>query len=125
MEYGSTYFSLLTAAGREVIQGNYGAAVRIFDLTREGRCPPEVGELAEMLGLMIVKVEAREHGLAKALADVRKKNIELEKAGKLRAEFSMVLSGTVILLSLYAMTLSFLQNVVKLPMVRWRSPVNS
>ncbi|MFN7924169.1 MAG: CPBP family intramembrane glutamic endopeptidase [Bryobacteraceae bacterium] len=111
MEPSISYFSQLNAAGQEVVQGNYQAAARIFDLTKQGQCPEEVSELAEVLGLMTVKVAAREQGLEKALNEVNRKNAALEVAAKLRSEFSMVFSGTVIWLSLYAMVLAYIQNV--------------
>src|SRR5436190_9848890 len=66
----ASHFSKLAAAGHEVIRGNYRAAAQIFDLTREGRCPEEIGELAEVFGFMAVKVEAREHALERALREV-------------------------------------------------------
>ncbi len=107
------YFAQLTNAGYEVIQGNYPAAARIFDLTREGRCPEEVGELAEVLGLMTVKVEARELRLSRAFAEVQHKNAELERAAELQAEFSKLFSGSILLLCVYTMALAFVQNVAK------------
>jgi hypothetical protein len=110
------YFGQLAAAGAEVIQGNYRAATRIFDLTREGSCPQEVGELAEVLGFMTVKVEAREHALEKALSEVRRQNQALEEAAERRAEFSKVFCGSILLLCLYSLTLAFFQSVMKLDM---------
>lgn len=115
-EVRAGYFAQLAQAGAEVIQGNYRAAQHIFDLTQEGSCPEEVGELAEVLGFMTVKVEAREHALEKALAEVQRKNRELEEAAERRIEFSKVFCGTVLLLCVYALALSFLQNVLKLEM---------
>jgi hypothetical protein len=105
-----SHFTKLAAAGQEVIRGNYRAAAQIFDLTREGRCPEDVGELAEIFGFMTVKVEAREHALEKALTEVRRKNAELQEAAELRAEFSKLFTGTIILLCCYVMMVAFLRE---------------
>ena len=106
----ASHLTRLAAAGQEVIRGNYRAAAQIFDLTREGSCPADVGELAEVFGFMTVKVEAREHALEKALVEVRKKNADLLEASQLRAEFSKVFIGTIILLCCYTMMVSFLRD---------------
>jgi hypothetical protein len=109
-------FTRLAAAGHEVIRGNYRAAAQIFDLTREGSCPEDVGELAEVFGFMTVKVEAREHALEKALAEVRKNNIDLVEAAQLRAEFSKLFTATIILLCCYTMLVSFLRDMLHVNM---------
>lgn len=109
-EREASHFTRLATAGQEVIRGNYRAAAQIFDLTREGSCPEEVGELAEVFGFMTVKVEAREHALEKALAELRKKNADLVEAAQLRAEFGKLFTGTIILLCCYTMMVSFLRD---------------
>ena len=106
----TSFLSKLALAGQEVIRGNYRAAAQIFDLTREGNCPEDVGELAEVLGFMTVKVEAREHALEKALAEVRRKNADLQAADQLRSEFSKLFTGTIILLCCYTMMVAFLRD---------------
>ncbi len=112
----TSHFSKLAAAGQEVIRGNYRAAAQIFDLTREGRCPEDVGELAEVFGFMTVKVEAREHALEKAMAELRRKNAELQEAVQLRAEFSKLFTGTIILLCCYTMMVAFLRDGLRVDM---------
>ena len=111
-----SHFEQLTSACNQIIRGNYQAAAHIFELTQEGRCPPEIGELAESIGMMTVKVEAREHALEKALAEVKKKNEYLEEAAQLRAEFSKIFCGSIILLCFYTMAVAYLQNVAGLSM---------
>ena len=106
-----SYLEKLAEAGQEVIQGDYRAASRIFDLTREGDCPREVGELAEVFGFMTVKVLAREQALENALSEVRQKNADLKQAAQLRAEFSKLFIGTIITLCCYTMLVSFLREV--------------
>ena len=106
----------LAEAGHEVIRGNYRAAAEVFDLTREGSCPREVQDLAEVFGFMAVKVDAREHALEKALSEVRRKNADLEKAAQLRAEFGKLFIGTIIILCCYMMLVSYLRQVAHVDM---------
>jgi membrane protease YdiL (CAAX protease family) len=110
-ESDSSYLERLAEAGQEVIRGNYRAATHIFDLTREGTCPKDVGDLAEVFGFMAVKVDAREQALEKALAEVRRKNADLEKAAQLRAEFSKLFIGSIITLCCYTMLVTYLRDV--------------
>lgn len=117
-------FSQLKTACLEVIGGNYEAASHIFNLTCEGRSDPQVGELAEVIGLMTVKVEAREHALEKALAEVQRKNSDLQEAAQLRAEFSKIFCGSILLLCFYAMDIAFLQNVVGVRMTALAWPTH-
>jgi hypothetical protein len=117
-------FAQLTAACNEVIGGNYFAAAHIFDLTREGQCAPEIGDLAEVFGLMTVKVEAREHALEMALAQVEKQNLDLRDAAQLRAEFSKIFCGSILLLCFYMMAVAFLQNIAGLSMTALAWPTH-
>jgi hypothetical protein len=59
-------FSQLAAAAHEIIHGNYEAAGRIFQVTRDAEAPDALKDLAELFGLMTVKVEAREFALEQA-----------------------------------------------------------
>jgi hypothetical protein len=63
----ASHFTKL-AAGQEITEATTAPPPGFFDLTREGTCPEEVGEIAEVFGFMTIKVEAREHALEKALA---------------------------------------------------------
>ena len=111
-----SYLERLAEAGQAVIRGNYRAATRIFDLTREGSCPREVGELAEVFGFMTVKVDARERALEKALSELRRKNADLERAAQLRAEFSKLFICTILTLCGYVMLVSYLREVRRIDM---------
>lgn len=108
----ASHFSKLAAAGQEVIRGNYRAASQIFNLTREGQCPEDIGELAEVFGFMTVKVEAREHALERTLAELRQRNDELREAAELRSEFSKLFMGTIILLCCYSMMVTYLRDIL-------------
>ena len=110
-ESETPYLERLAEAGHEVIRGNYRAATDIFDFTRVGTCPKEVGDLGEVFGFMTAKVDAREHALEKALSEVRRKNADLEKAAQVRAEFSKLFIGTIIILCCYMTLVTFLREV--------------
>ncbi len=115
----------LTSAAMEVAEGNYDSAKRIYELTRPGTSRPEIEAAAEAFGMMAVKVEAREFRLERALGEIIRKNAELEEASRIRVEFGTMASFIVIVLSLYAIALSFMQNVVKLDINLRRASVEA
>jgi class 3 adenylate cyclase len=49
-------------------------------MTRAGAVPPTIADLAEVLGMMAVKVEAREFQLEESIDELRRKNEELSTA---------------------------------------------
>ena len=104
----------IAAAVKESVHGNYDAAAQIFELTKEGEHPEEIVALAESVGLMSVKLEAGDEGLRRALEDVQRQNVELRKAARVRAELGLALSCTIILLSVYVLTVAFVHSTLKL-----------
>ncbi len=63
---------------REVSQGRYDQAEEVFRLSDPATQEPLVAELAEAFGMMIVQVEGREFRLQGLVADLERKNAELE-----------------------------------------------
>lgn len=98
----------LTASALQVARGDYAAAKDLFQATLPDSATPELNELAETLGLMSVKVEAREFRLEQLNAELRRKNAEIERATALRAESGFLFCSIVLLLGIYAITLSAL-----------------
>ncbi len=96
----------LDESAQRVIRGDYNAAREMFQLTASESESPEVRELAETLGLMSVKVEAREFSLEQKIEEIGAKNRELERAGILRAESGFLFCSMVLILSVYTMVLS-------------------
>lgn len=76
----------LTQLARKIIAGSYDASGRVFHLADDGRQPREVAELAEVFGMMVVKVEAREFALEQTIDELRRSKDELELACRARAE---------------------------------------
>ncbi|HBA85909.1 MAG TPA: hypothetical protein DCZ95_17635 [Verrucomicrobia bacterium] len=101
----STLRQLMKSA-QEVAKGRYDAASHLFHVAGSETETPELRDLAETLGLMCVKVEAREYSLALALEDVKKKNAELEQESALRAQSGFLFFSTIVMLSVYTMILS-------------------
>jgi class 3 adenylate cyclase len=62
----------------DLARGHYGQSDNLFALTKAGQYPPLVVELAESLGMMAVKVEAREYRLEQIIDELRQKNEALE-----------------------------------------------
>jgi membrane protease YdiL (CAAX protease family) len=96
----------LMQSAQEVAKGNYDAASNLFNVTASETEKPELRDLAETLGLMCVKVEAREFSLSLALDEVKKKNAELVREAALRAQSGFLFCSTIIMLSGYTMLLS-------------------
>jgi hypothetical protein len=115
----------LASAATEVAEGHFDAARQIFELTRQGASTPDVQAVAEAFGMMAVKIQAREFRLERALDEIRRKNKALEDASRMRAEFGTMASFIVIVLSLYSIALSFMQNVVKMDINIRRASVES
>jgi hypothetical protein len=70
-------FEMLNSCCKKIASGKYDKedADRLFELSKKGRYPGLLAELAESFGMMMVKVEAREFRLKQTIE-------ELEKAGK-------------------------------------------
>jgi transcriptional regulator with PAS, ATPase and Fis domain len=73
-------FSDLTATCEEIARGRYTKAKQLFELTKEGKYPPLIAELAEAFGMMMVKVEAREYHLEELVDNLKKVQKELSEA---------------------------------------------
>lgn len=64
----------------EISKGHYTKIEELFELTKEGKYPQRVTELAEAFGMMMVKVEAREYRLEQVIDDLKKAKAELSDA---------------------------------------------
>ena len=73
-------FQQLARILNEVSQGNTTNIETIFELTKEGVYPPEIVNLAESFGMLIVNIDAKQQRLERLLADLQDKNKALEQA---------------------------------------------
>ncbi len=64
----------------DLSKGRYKRVEELFELTKEGKYPPLVTELAEAFGLMMVKVESREYRLEQVIDTLKKANDKLSTA---------------------------------------------
>ena len=64
----------------EISKGHYTKIEELFELTKEGKYPQRVTELAEAFGMMMVKVEAREYRLEQVIDDLKKAKADLSDA---------------------------------------------
>lgn len=69
---------LLVDLARKVAGGDYRHVDDLLELTRPGKYPPAIGELAEAFGMMLVRVEAREFHLEQIIEELAAKNQALE-----------------------------------------------
>lgn len=72
-------FKKLLIIMNEVAQGNSSNIETVFELTKEGIYPPEIADLAESFGMMVVNIEAKQQHLERLLADLQEKNKDLEQ----------------------------------------------
>ena len=67
-------FEMLNGCCKKIASGKYDPADadRLFELSKKGRYPGVLSELAESFGMMMVKVEAREFRLRQIIEDLEK-----------------------------------------------------
>ena len=73
-------FEMLKACCKKIASGKYDMvdAERLFELSKKGRYPGILSELAESFGMMMVKVEAREFQLKEIIEEQRQANDKLQ-----------------------------------------------
>lgn len=70
----------LTDLCHEISRGRYAKAKQLFELTKTGEYPGSVTELAEVFGMMMVKVEAREFHLEQTINSLKNAEADLKVA---------------------------------------------
>ena len=65
-------FEMLNTCCKKIASGKYDKAdsERLFELSKKGRYPGVLSELAESFGMMMVKVEAREFRLKEMIEEL-------------------------------------------------------
>ena len=91
----------MIASTQEIMRGNFDAARGLFDTTANESAPGILRDLAEALGLMSVKLEAREMALEDQLALIRQQNQEMQETAQIRAESSLMLCCFLLFLPFY------------------------
>ena len=78
-------FEMLNTCCKKIASGKYDTtdADRLFELSKKGRYPSVLSELAESFGMMMVKVEAREFRLREIIDELEenKSGIQGDSAG--------------------------------------------
>ena len=71
-------FEMLNACCKKIASGKYDRADsdRLFELSKKGRYPGVLSELAESFGMMMVKVEAREFRLKEIIEEMEQDKAE-------------------------------------------------
>ena len=82
-------FEMLNSCCKKIASGNYDTSdsERLFELSKKGRYPAILAELAESFGMMLVKVEAREFEKSQMIE-------ELEETQKTLEDYSQKLENT-------------------------------
>jgi HD-GYP domain-containing protein (c-di-GMP phosphodiesterase class II) len=71
-------FRHLTRISHEVSFGRYENVGAIFELTKENEYPSEVAIMAESIGMMIVRIEAKQQYLERLIEELNQRQRELE-----------------------------------------------
>jgi hypothetical protein len=73
-------FEILSSACKRIATGKYekSDADKLFELSKKGRYPSFLAELAESFGLMLVKVEAREFELSQIIEELEDAKAKLD-----------------------------------------------
>jgi len=77
-------FEMLNSCCKKIASGKYDKAdsERLFELSKKGRYPSILAELAESFGMMLVKVEAREYERTQIIDELETAKIKLEEYSK-------------------------------------------
>ncbi|MGD2185185.1 MAG: hypothetical protein PVI71_03615 [Desulfobacterales bacterium] len=73
-------FEMLNSCCKKISSGKYDKsdAERLFELSKKGRYPSILAELAESFGMMLVKVEAREFEKSQMIEELGASKVKLE-----------------------------------------------
>ena len=71
--YYMDLFEMLNACCKKIAAGSYDQrdSDRLFELSKKGRYPSVLAELAESFGMMMVKLEAREFRLKQVIEELK------------------------------------------------------
>ena len=77
-------FEMLTATCKRIASGKFEPtdSEKLFELSKKGRYPGFLAELAEAFGMMLVKFEAREFQLNETIANLEEARAKLEEYSK-------------------------------------------
>ena len=77
-------FDILTKSCQKIASGNYEQkdSERLFELSKKGRYPGFLADLAESFGMMLVKFEAREFQLKQTIEQLETAQARLEEYSK-------------------------------------------
>jgi len=77
-------FEMLNDCCKKIASGKYDRAdsERLFELSKKGRYPGFLSELAESFGMMMVKVEAREFRLKEIIEELEQARGESQEDGE-------------------------------------------
>ncbi len=89
-------FEILTATCKRIASGKFepSDSERLFELSKKGRYPSFLADLAEAFGMMLVKFEAREFRLNETIETLEEAKAKLEEySNKLEQELKACLDN--------------------------------
>ena len=81
-QYYLDLFEMLNRTCQKIAAGRYDKkdAETLFEMSKKGRYPSFLAELAESFGMMLVKVEAREYKLKQTIEELEMTKARLENS---------------------------------------------
>jgi uncharacterized Tic20 family protein len=96
----------LKDAAWSIIKGDFDSSREIYEIGASYSETDEMRDLAETMGMLSVKIEAREYSLKQKIEEIKFKNEQLEQAAKLQSMSGFLFSGTIIVISFYVILIS-------------------
>ncbi len=83
-QYYLDMFEILTATCKRIASGKFDPSdsERLFELSKKGKYPSFLADLAEAFGMMLVKFEAREFQLNETIEDLEEAKAKLKEYSK-------------------------------------------
>lgn len=104
----------LTYAAEDVVRGDPAATDRVLALAGQADLPDRHRRAAEAIGMMIVKLEAREFDLELRNERLAAANVALEASGRLRGQASLLLTQCILFITGYTLIFAALHDLVSI-----------
>ena len=104
------FHCLITKTIHAISRGDFEASREIFKHTVPGKQQEDVTEFAEALGLMSVKLEAREMQLQETIDELERKNKALNRSLSIRNEFGFLFVSFSFLIGIYTLMIGLMAD---------------
>jgi len=104
------FHRLITKTIHAISRGDFEASRELFKHTVPGKQQEDITEFAEALGLMSVKLEAREMQLQETIDELERKNKALNRSLSIRGEFGFLFVSFSFLIGIYTLMIGLMAD---------------